>query len=98
MEGSKRLVASKNRDTIVALREIASGQVKISTSPSELDIPKPPALAQEEEEAIAGAAIGEIGVEQMASEEPERERTDEEGEKSGGPRETQSAEEASKEE
>lgn len=98
MEGSKPLVASKNRDTIVALREIASAQVKVSTSPSKLDIPKPNPLAQEEEEAIAGAAIGEIGVEQIAAEEPESERTDEESGKSRGPREAQSAEEAGKEE
>jgi DNA-directed RNA polymerase subunit omega len=71
MEGSNPLVPIKNRQTIVALREIAAGHVRVSSDTSKLDIPESPPLALDEEEALIDANIEEVSLEQMATKEQE---------------------------
>jgi DNA-directed RNA polymerase subunit omega len=66
MEGARPLVASKNRPTVLALREIAAQKVKPVIDPTmPLEKRVPPPQPVEEEEEILDAAIEEVGIEDL---------------------------------
>jgi len=86
IDGSKALVPSKNRQTVIALREIAAGKVRVTTKVSKLDVPESPPLAKDEEEALVEAVIAEINLDEMAATKEEGEQGDadaEQGENAG---------------
>jgi len=65
MEGSRPLLHSKNRPSVIALREIASQKVRPYLDPS-----KPPEMHSSmpeprEEEALLDATIEEVGIEEF---------------------------------
>jgi DNA-directed RNA polymerase subunit omega len=76
VEGSKPLVYPKNREAVIALREIAASKVSPVMGPSEEQLPEPLEHELDEEEALIGASIEEVSVDQ-AIEEPSEEPTEE---------------------
>jgi DNA-directed RNA polymerase subunit omega len=67
MEGSRPMVPSKNREPVVALREIAEGKVKPVLNASASSAPKVAPKETAGEEALLHAAIHEVGLEQMSA-------------------------------
>jgi len=65
MEGSRPMVLAKNREPVVALREIAEGKVKPVLDVSGSDLTKGAPKETEAEEALLNPAIQEVGVEHM---------------------------------
>lgn len=66
MEGSRPLLHSKNRPSVVALREIAAQKVRPFLDPSRPPESQPVAQEpREEEEALLDAAIEEVGIEEF---------------------------------
>ncbi len=66
MEGSRPMVPAKNREPVIALREIAEGKVKPVLDASGSGLTKVAPKEAEEEEALLNPAIQEVGVEHMA--------------------------------
>lgn len=86
IEGSKALVPIRNRQTVIALREIAAGKIRVAAKVSKLDVPESPPLAKDEEEALVEAVISEINLDEMAASKDEGEQGDavpEQGENAG---------------
>lgn len=67
IEGSKPLVQSKNREGVVALREIAAEKVRPNLDASVTALPGPTPYEGEGDEALLEATIEEVSVAQMAS-------------------------------
>lgn len=72
MEGSRPLVKAKNREAVIALREIAAQKVKVKFPSKDEDLLAPTDETGEDEELLLDAEIEEVSVDQM-------DRGDEEG-------------------
>jgi hypothetical protein len=70
MEGSKPLIQAKNREAVLALREIAAEKVEPNLEAPSLPIEPPEVRELEEEAALLEAEIEEVSVDQMVLSEP----------------------------
>jgi len=80
MEGSRPLVKAKNREAVIALREIAAQKVKVKFPAKDEDLPASSEETGEDEELLLDAKIEEVSVDQMDQEGEVSEEGSSEGE------------------